>query len=89
LSAVSLAAIFFIVWWIVLFAVLPWGIRTQQENDDVILGTAHSAPVQPMLVRKAMATTGIAAVIVALIWLGIDVLGYDLDWAATRFSLRS
>ena len=88
MSALTLTAIFFIVWWIVLFAVLPWGIRTQQEDGDIVLGTTHSAPSRPQLVRKALATTAVAAVIVGLIWLAVDVLGYDLDWVATRFSLR-
>ncbi len=25
-------AIFFLIWWVVLFAVLPWGIRSQHEG---------------------------------------------------------
>ncbi len=88
MNALTLSAVFFIVWWIVLFAVLPWGVRTHDEDKDVILGTAPSAPVRPMLVRKALATTVVAAIVVALIWYGVEILGFDLDWAAERFRVR-
>jgi len=27
-------AIYFLIWWIVLFAVLPWGVRAQGENEQ-------------------------------------------------------
>ena len=89
MSAVTLGAIFFVVWWVVLFAVLPWGVRTQAEEGEVVLGTAHSAPARPLLLRKALATTVVAAIIVLLIWLAIEVYGVDLEWIATRFDLRS
>lgn len=60
------AAIYFIVWWVVLFAVLPFGVRSQHEDGVVEEGTEPGAPKHPMLVRKALATTVIAAVIVVL-----------------------
>ncbi len=41
---ITALAIFFVIWWTVLFAILPIGMRSQIEDDDVILGTAHSAP---------------------------------------------
>ena len=79
MSAISLLAVYFVVWWIVLFAVLPWGMRTQEEEGEIILGTAHSAPTRPMLVRKALATTVIAAVVVAALWLAVDYFGLTLE----------
>lgn len=76
----SIAAIYFIVWWLVFFVTLPIGIRTQEEEGDGMhLGTVPSAPVRPMLLRKALAATIIAAVIVAGFWLGYDRLGWDLE----------
>jgi predicted secreted protein len=44
MSWVTYFAIYFIVWWITLFAVLPFGLKTQDENEDVTLGTVSSAP---------------------------------------------
>ncbi|HXM31873.1 MAG TPA: DUF1467 family protein [Xanthobacteraceae bacterium] len=60
------AAIYFVLWWIVLFAVLPWGIESQEEAGDISPGSDPGAPVQPLLLRKAIATTLISAVIMAL-----------------------
>jgi predicted secreted protein len=58
-------AIFFLIWWVVLFAVLPWGIRSQQEGGDVISGTDPGAPAIPKLGRKLLWTTLVSAVIFA------------------------
>ena len=61
-------AIYFICWWIILFAILPFGVTTQQEAGDVAPGTAESAPVAPKLVPKLVVTTIAASVIYALIY---------------------
>ena len=65
-SAVLWAAIYFVVWWIVLFAVLPWGVQSQDEAEDVLPGSDPGAPVRPLLLRKAIATTLVSAAITAL-----------------------
>ena len=65
-SIVSALAIYFVMWWIVLFAVLPFGIRTQQEDGEVTLGTESSAPTAPRLRRKALQTTIISAIVFAV-----------------------
>ena len=65
-SWVILAAIYFVLWWIVLFAVLPWGVQSQHETGDISPGSDPGAPVRPLLLRKAIATTLISAVIMAL-----------------------
>ena len=65
-------AIYFTTWWIVLFAVLPWGVRSQDEADSVVPGSDPGAPMLPRLAVKALWTTGLSAVIFALI-LGLFV----------------
>lgn len=89
MNLISLAAIFFVVWWIVLFAVLPWGVKTQAEAGETILGTVRSAPVRPNGWKKIATTTIVAAIIVFGIWLAIGYYGIDLEWIANRFDLRS
>lgn len=59
-------AIYFVLWWIVLFAVLPWGIRSQEESGAVVPGTDPGAPTLPMLRRKLVWTTVASGVIFAL-----------------------
>ena len=61
MSLISAFAIFFIIWWIVLFTTLPIGVRSQAEEEDVTLGTEHGAPARPALLRKMALTTAIRA----------------------------
>ena len=56
-------AIYFVIWWIVLFAVLPWGVRSQHESGEVAPGTDPGAPILPNLKRKAIWTTAASTVI--------------------------
>src|SRR5580692_3621784 len=58
-------AIFFLIWWIVLFAVLPWGVRSQQEDAEVAHGTDPGAPAVPNLRRKLVWTTLVSVVVFA------------------------
>ena len=61
-------AIYVIIWWIVLFAMLPIGVRTQAEEGEVALGTAESAPHRPRLLAKMLATTVVASLVFAAVY---------------------
>jgi predicted secreted protein len=64
----SAIAIYFIVWWVCLFAVLPWGVRNANEAGETVNeGHEAGAPVNPMLWRKILATTMLASIVFALI----------------------
>jgi predicted secreted protein len=74
-------AIFFLIWWVVLFAVLPWGIRSQHEGEDMVAGTDPGAPVSVRIGRKLLWTTLVALAIYAVCffvysrhWVTIDSL---------------
>ena len=58
--------LYVLIWWVVLFAVLPWGIRSQQEGGEIVPGTDPGAPAIPRLLRKLVWTTGVSAVIFAV-----------------------
>lgn len=72
-------AIYFLVWWTVIFAVLPWGVRSQHEDDAVDTGTEPGAPQRPLLIRKVLATTVVAAVIVGLFGWSVETGRLTLD----------
>jgi predicted secreted protein len=56
-----------LVWWLVLFTVLPFGAR---PPDQVEPGMAPSAPAKPRIALKFLITTVIAVVLTTLIlWL--------------------
>jgi predicted secreted protein len=67
MSIATSIAIYFLIWWVLLFAVLPWGVRSQHESGPHAQGTDPGAPAIPMLRRKLIWTT-IAAAVVFAIW---------------------
>ena len=74
------AAIYFVVWWIVLFAILPVGVRSQIEDGMIAKGSDPGAPGRPMLLRKALWTTLVAAILLAVIeWFVRTQMGGDVS----------
>jgi predicted secreted protein len=72
--------VFVIIWWLVLFMVLPVGVQTAHEADQPLEpGQATSAPIKPQILLKFLATTGIAGVLFAVYWLlqRYNVFGID------------
>jgi predicted secreted protein len=63
------AAIYFIIWWIVLFVVLPFGVRNASESGEAVeLGHDPGAPTFPALKAKLIWTTIVAGGIFAICW---------------------
>lgn len=75
----SFVAVFFIVWWTVLFVVLPIGLRTQMDDGDVALGTVASAPTRFQGAKILIATT-LISILLCAIWYGATwYFGVSLD----------
>jgi len=84
MRATSIAAIYVLFWMLSLFLVLPWGVRTSEEEGvPSEPGHAESAPARFSPARVALWTTLVATILFGLYyanyvygWLGVD----DLDW---------
>jgi len=62
-------AIYFVIWWITLFAVLPFGVRTSEEAGKTRHdGFAESAPDKPKMLPKILATTILSGIVFAGIY---------------------
>ena len=61
-------AIYFIIWWVVLFTVLPFGVRSQAEEGTITPGSASGAPSRPQLGIKVGVTTVIAGAVFAVVY---------------------
>ena len=72
-------AIYFVVWWIVLFAVLPFGMRSQHEDNVVVPGTPASAPTRSHFGKAALRTTIVSAILFGAYYLVFDTLGYSFN----------
>jgi predicted secreted protein len=61
-------AIYFLIWWVTLFAVLPWGVRNQEEAGEVTPGTDPGAPSSHRLGRKLIWTTVVATALFGILY---------------------
>jgi len=81
----SIAAIYLLFWAMSLFLVLPFGVRTaEEEGVEPVPGHAESAPHRFSLGRVALRATLLSAVLFGLFyanylfgWISAE----DLDWA--------
>lgn len=88
MQPISIAAIYFLFWMLSLFLVLPWGVRTSEEEGvRPEPGHAESAPHDFRLGRVLLWTTVVATILFGLFfanyifgWIGVD----SLDWAAPQ-----
>ena len=84
MSLVFAIAIYFVVWWIVLFAVLPFGVRTQEEAGYVVAGTPPSAPAKFSLLRVVIINTIVAFIVFLFIWAVIEFDLFDVAKLANQ-----
>ena len=62
--------VFTLIWWVLLFTMLPIGVTSQQEDGDVVAGSEPGAPTRTNLAKKLWWTTALTSVI----WIGYFVL---------------
>ena len=79
--ALSLA-LYFLIWWTLLFAILPFGLRTQDEAGEIVPGTPASAPVKPRLLWIVCVNSLVSGVVFLIVrtavvnqWVPIDLIG--------------
>ncbi|MGX1305477.1 putative secreted protein [Amorphus suaedae] len=71
MSLTSIIAIYFIVWWLMFFLLLPWGNRTHAEaGEEIVPGSMSEAPARPRLLLKGV----IAAVLAVFVLLGVNAV---------------
>jgi predicted secreted protein len=76
---VSAIVVYVIIWWLVFFMTLPFGVKPPHEVGEVAEpGHSDGAPVKPRLWLKAAITTGIAALLwgVAFYLITSDLLSF-------------
>jgi predicted secreted protein len=59
--------LFAVVWFMILFIVLPLYQPSQAEDGDVAPGTSPSAPANPQLGKRALIVTALSVVVWAII----------------------
>lgn len=79
MSIAFLVAIYFIIWWVVLFAVLPFGVHTQAEAGHIVPGTPESAPASFRLFRVLTITTIVSGIVFGALWWAVAWRVIDLQ----------
>jgi predicted secreted protein len=72
-------AIYFVLWWIVLFLTLPFGVRSQHEDGEGAPGTDPGAPIVSHMGRKLIWTTVISAIIFASAMLAFNAGYFNIE----------
>lgn len=72
-------AIYFIMWWISLFLVLPFSGKSQAEEGEVILGTTKSAPANLKVLRIVVMNSIVASVFFVCFFVLVEVFGVTFD----------
>lgn len=72
-------ATYFICWWMALFFILPWGVKTQAEAGDIVPGSAESAPHNSHILKKMLATCFLGGIFFAIAYFVItqDTFSYE------------
>jgi predicted secreted protein len=76
MTPLAAIAVYFVIWWTLLFCVLPLNIQSQVERGDVVKGTEPGAPVAPQLAKKAIITSVLSLVVfgvVYVLWVWADL----------------
>ena len=68
-------AIYFVLWWVMLFVTLPFGVRSQHEDNVGAPGTDPGAPILTRMRSKLIWTTIISAIIY-----GIAMVAYHAGY---------
>ena len=65
MSLTEIVVVYIIIWWLVLFMVLPFGI-TRVDPDTLLPGQDPGSPAKGRMVLKLVITSGVTAVLVGI-----------------------
>lgn len=83
MTIVTALFIYALVWWTVIYAVLPFGNKAP-ENPET--GHASSAPANPRIKQKLLWTSLISVVVTGIILAGIHYSGFSFHESAKEWS---
>lgn len=79
MSFVTALVLYVLIWWVVLFVVLPFGVKPVADAHDVA-GGWRGAPEQVFPLRTLAITTAVAA----CLWAGAMTIIVHKDWLSFR-----
>lgn len=77
----SWIAIYFVLWWLCLFVVLPFNVRNQVDTGEIAPGTEPGAPAAVRMWPKLAITTGLALVVQVLVMWALSASWLQVYWS--------
>lgn len=72
-------AVYFLIWWVMIFITLPFRMTAQIETGDVVEGTDPSAPVKPQLMKRMLWNSLLSLVVFGVFWLIFYQFDFSVD----------
>jgi predicted secreted protein len=79
MAITSAIVLFCVIWAILFFMINPLWQTSQQEDGEVVPGSAPSAPIDAMLKKKAILTTVVATVLFVVAYATVENHWITLD----------
>ena len=79
MNPVTGSIVFIVIWWLVFFMALPFGVRSQYEDNHIEEGTEPGAPTKPLLLKKMAITTGVSILVWLLVYFALSLQLIPLD----------
>ncbi|MGI9349972.1 MAG: DUF1467 family protein [Rhizobiaceae bacterium] len=79
MSFITGFAIYFIIWWVTLFIILPHGNRSQAEDGEVVMGTDPGAPTVSRLPQKLFWNSVLAGALFGVYWAVTAYFGWGFS----------
>jgi predicted secreted protein len=79
MTVTAAIALYFVIWWLTLFAILPFGIRSQQEAGEVVAGSEPGAPAATRMLRVVLINSVVAIIVFLMVWYVYIENVFDLE----------
>jgi len=76
---ITIVALYFVIWWVTLFAAIPIALHKARGEDDIARAQGIDAPKRRRGLAVILVTTLIAGIIVAMIAFAVNVYGISPD----------
>lgn len=72
-------AIYFIIWWVMIFITLPFRMTSQIEAGEVVEGSDPAAPAQPQLLKRMILNSLLSLLVFGVFWLIFYYFEFSVD----------
>jgi predicted secreted protein len=80
MSTTTIIAIYFVIWWVTIFAVLPFGVHVRRNDDQLTPGADPGAPLTHRVGRMLLLNSLVAGVVFGVFYVIYVSKVIPYDW---------